>query len=258
MSQKLNLAYRYQNPKIRSHLASQFVLGTLSPKVQQRVIRLMQIDKELEQAIYQWQNRLEPINTNTDDVIPPKKVWQQLSQELFLTDKTSSSWWQSLFLWRGVSALSFALMLSLFIGKFGLEQTNIPPSLSLQGPNYLAILTSTEESNKTLPELIISAYKSPEAGQSELHIQWNKNTDNQQSFKLESDPSLTLWTIDKDTGQQVSLGPLVSTNNKQKLSVAQWQLIKSSKELWLTKGNKATDPVLFKGECLQLSSWKTS
>lgn len=258
MSQKLNLARRYQNPKVRSHLASQFVLGTLSPKVKQRVIRLMQIDKELEQAIYQWQSQLEPINTSTDDVIPPKIVWQKLSRELNFTKQTTPSWWQSLFLWRGVSALSFALMLSLFIGKLGFEQTNTPSSFALQGPSYLAVLTSTEESNKALPELIISAYKSPQEGQSELHIQWNKNTDNQQNFKLESDQSLTLWTIDKETGQQVSLGPLVSTNNKQKLSVAQWQRIKNSKELWLTKGNKETDPVLFKGECLQLSSWKTS
>ncbi|KZM44347.1 hypothetical protein OA92_06695 [Marinomonas sp. SBI22] len=258
MSQKLNLALRYQNPKVRSHLASQFVLGTLSPKVKQRVIRLMKIDKELEQAIYQWQSRLEPINTSIDEVIPPKKVWTKLSRELNFTKQTKPSWWQSLFLWRGVSAISFALMLSLFIGKLGLEHTNTPPSLALQGPSYLAVLTSTEESNKTLPELIVSAYKSPEAGQSELHIQWNKNTDNQQNFKLERDQNLTLWTIDKSTGEQVSLGPLVNTNNKQKLSVAQWQLIKNSKELWLTKGNKETDPVLFKGECLQLSSWKTS
>ena len=258
MSKKLTLADRYQNPKIRSHLASQFALGTLSPKVKQKVIRLMQIDPELEQAVYQWQNRLEPINTGTDDVIPPKKVWTELSRELNFSKQTKPSWWQSLFLWRGVSALSFALMLSLFIGKFGLEHTNTTPNLALQGPNYLAVLTSTEESNKALPELIVSAYKHSEAGQSELHIQWNKNTDHQQDFKLESDQSLTLWTIDKETGQQVSLGPLVSTNNKQKLSVAQWQQIKSSKELWLTKGNKITDPVLFKGECLQLSSWKTS
>lgn len=258
MPKKLNLAARYQNPKIRSHLASQFVLGTLSPKVKQKVIRLIKMDKELEQAVYQWQNRLEPINTSTEDVQPPKKVWAKLSRELDFSEQTKPSWWQSLFLWRGISALSLVLMLSLFIGQYNIEQTDSTPNLALQGPSYLAVLTSTKESNQVLPELIVSAYKSAEAGQSELHIQWNKNTDDKQDFILDNSQSLTLWAIDKNTGQQVSLGPLVSANNKQKLSVAQWQLIKNSKELWLTKGNSATDPVLFKGDCLQLSSWKTS
>lgn len=258
MSKKLSLARRYQNPIIRSHLASQFGLGTLSPKVKQRVIRLMQVDKMLEQEIYQWQNRLEPLNSNTDDVTPPSKVWKKLSHELDFSKQTKPPWWQSLFFWRGVSAISFALILSVFISKLGLEQTNTSPNSALQGPSYLAVLTATEESSKTLPELIVSAYKSPNAGQSELHIQWNQNTENKQGFTLKTSQSFTLWSLDKNTGEQVSLGLLINANSKQKLSIAQWQLIKNSKELWLTQGDKITDPVLFKGECLQLSSWKPS
>lgn len=263
MSKKLTLAGRYQNPVIRSHLASQYALGTLSSKVHQRVTQLMQIDDSLAREIFQWQNQLEPINQQIDEIKPPKKVWQKLSHELAF-NKAGSAWWQSLYVWQGATAFSFFLILGLFIWQPLIKDSVESSIVQLQGPSYLAVLSPnlTSEldkptaSKKPLPELIISAYKSPQAGQSELHIQWNKNTSDIEKFEFTETQKITLWAIDKNSGKQVALGPLISTNNKQKLSVAQWKLIKNSKELWLTKGDQMDDPVLFKGECLQLSNWQ--
>lgn len=253
MPEKLALAGRYQNPTIRTHLASQYALGTLSVKVQQRVSRLMLRDEMLEQEIHQWQNRLEPINHHIEEVTPPKKVWQKLREELRFNQNIAPSWWQSLFLWQGATAFSLIVVLSLFIWQQAIDSS----VETRQGPNYLAVLTAdkTLAAGDPSPKLIISAYKSTEAGQSELHFQWHQNIDDNQNFKRDKNQNFTLWAIDKISGEQVSLGALVSS--KQKLSIAQWQLIKNSRELWLTKGDKVGDPILFKGECLQLSNWKT-
>ena len=127
---------------------------------------------------------------------------------------------------------------------------------------HIAVLSadfdSDLEQNTRLPELIVSAYKSATPGQSELHFQWNKNAENTVSSAVKKLSKLTLWAIDKTTGKQVSLGIVESSLNTRLLSKVQWKLIKNSKELWLTQGDKVTDPVIFKGECLQLSSWKAS
>ncbi|OUR71167.1 hypothetical protein A9Q77_06860 [Marinomonas sp. 42_23_T18] len=265
MSKKLTLAARYQNPIIRTHLASQYALGTLTSKVQQRVTHLMLEDELLVQEVYQWQNRLEPINHHIDDVKPPQKVWRQLSETLAFKPANKTRWWQSLVVWQCATAFSLTFTLSLFMWQTDIDITTDSPLASLKGPSYLAILapntqliTSKSAIKEHLPELIITAYKSPQAGQSELHIQWNKNAEKKASFELDEKQNFTLWSIDKSSGKQVSLGSIISVNNKQRLTLTQWKLIKNSKELWLTRGNKETDPVVFKGECLQLSSWETS
>lgn len=259
MSEQLAHINRYHNPAIRFHLASQYVLGTLTPRVERRMSKLMKIDDELVKEIYQWQSKLQGINDEMPEAKPPTKVWYKLSRELAFNQAPAiRSWWRSLFLWQGATVFSILGSLSLIVI---LTQPNEVLN-TLQGPSYLAVLSadidSDSEQNKTLPELIVSAYKSPTPGQSELHFQWNKNAKSTHTFPPNKLKELTLWAIDKTTGKQVSLGSLAPNLNKQQLTKVQWKLIKNSKELWLTQGKKVTDTVIFKGECLQLSSWKAS
>ena len=46
---------RYRDPALRERLAGEYVLGTLSPRVQARMSRLMARDPDWWQWIEQWQ-----------------------------------------------------------------------------------------------------------------------------------------------------------------------------------------------------------
>ena len=118
MSAKLNPAQRYKNPAIRSHLASQYVLATLSSRVKRRFEALMKTDPELEREVYQWQNRLHAMNDNLEEQAPPERVWSELSRNLGMTDLEvkHESWWQrswrSLSLWQSATALLAIITIS--------------------------------------------------------------------------------------------------------------------------------------------------
>ena len=59
---------RYSQANIIEHLASQFVLGTLSHKVRQRVETLSQCNPLFEQAINGWQQNFIGLDHNTEQL----------------------------------------------------------------------------------------------------------------------------------------------------------------------------------------------
>jgi anti-sigma-K factor RskA len=73
---------RYQQPKVIEHLASQFVLGTLTSKVHSRVAKLAMQNVELEQAIQYWEDRLVTLDHQTDELPASESSWQAIAQQL--------------------------------------------------------------------------------------------------------------------------------------------------------------------------------
>ncbi|WP_432470722.1 anti-sigma factor [Amphritea sp. HPY] len=246
MSAKLNSAQRYKNPAIRSHLASQYVLATLSSRVQRRFEALLKTDPELEREVYQWQQRLDPMNNNLKEVPPPERVWSELSQTLNLKTNTATkqqeSWWHrgwtAIPIWRSATAMLAIITLSIAIW---------PSTNQIQSVDYLAVLQS--DSSVVEPELVIAAYKGAKPGESHLHLQWNDRVEKT------STSNLTLWTVSRENGQQISLGPVSVAETTRLLTPTEWKLIKNSAELLLIEGNSPSDPVRFRGPCLQLNPW---
>lgn len=246
MPAELSPPDRYQHPEIRAHLASQYVLGTLSSRVQRRFERLLRSDPELEREVYQWQHRLHPMNDPQHETSPPARVWAELTNSLNLNElQPQQSWWQkgwtALSLWRSATAL--LIMLSLSIAFW-------PPDLQVQPVNYLAVLQSDNSAEE--PELVIAAYKGAKPGESHLHLQWNER------ITSSSTRNLTLWTVSRDGGQQTPLGPVSSAETTRLLTPQEWQLIKNSAELLLIEGNDPDGPVRFRGPCLQLTPWNSA
>ncbi len=243
----MSRSLRYRHPEIRAHLASHYVLGTLSESVRRRFERLIREDPQLEADVYHWQQKMNPINDNTPAVQPPARVWKDLQRMM----KTSSAprqadpgllqrLWHLLPLWRSTSALLLIFSLALLL---------IPADQTVQPVNYMAIM----QSHPAQPEapMIISAYKGGAPGESHLHVQWN---DRMTSSDLNG---LTLWTRNRKDGSLMSLGPLQRASGTRLLSKPEWLAVKDSSELLAIRGQEPDGEIVYRGPCLQLSPWQT-
>lgn len=233
---------RYRQPHVREHLASHYVLGTLSERVRRRCERLMRQDPDFEGLVYDWQNRMNQINDELAPVAAPDRVWRnvqmQLDNERAEAPRTAG-FWSRLLVWRMSTALLVLLGLVLLLKP-------TPPVV--QAVNYMAVMQRVPAEAE--PTMIITAYQGDGPGRSQLHIQWNERLPRQELARL------SLWAIDRDSGDVTALGTLARAQPKRLLSKPEWLALKNSSELLVTQGDSPDDLVLFRGPCLQLSPWE--
>ena len=121
----------------RSVRAAEYVLGLASPAERAQVERDLERDFELRRAVYFWQDRLFPLTRIPDPTEPSPAVWSRIEQSLRQTDAPArAGWWQSLALWRTVSAVS--LVLAVAFGVRLLMPTAAPE-------RYLAVLQDEQK-----------------------------------------------------------------------------------------------------------------
>lgn len=241
---------RYHQAKVQDHLASQYVLGTMSPLCRRRTEALAQRIPELEARLYAWQQHMSPIHNHTQEVTPPDRVWQALAQEVGLTQKKPSllaRLWQSALPWRISTGVAFILLAALmFIFPM---QPNAPV---LQSASYMASLYQPSTVGAPLsgePQMVLMAYQSSEARPSQLRLQWNQRT-----TKADIE-GLYVWASSREDGQLTLLGVLSDLQKGRDLSKAEWAAIKNSAELLVTNGQNSNDTIRFQGPCVQLNAW---
>ncbi|RDE24966.1 hypothetical protein DV711_05175 [Motiliproteus coralliicola] len=237
----MSRSLRYQAAEVREHLASHYVLGSLSERVRRRCERLMREDSEFEAMIYLWQQRMNRLNDEVEPVQPPERVWQQLSGQMEADDHASGArrFWKGLAFWRGATALMLVACLAVWLW---------PQSPQFRSVNYMAVMQSLPEQPE--PPMIITAYKGDKPGRSQLHIQWNERLD---AMDLSG---LRLWAVDRETQALTDLGSLDAMQTNRLLTKPEWLAIKASQELLVVRGESPEGTVLFRGPCLQLSPWQ--
>lgn len=239
---------RYQQPQVRQHLASHYVLGTLSARVRRRCERLLQQDPELEAAIYHWQSQMNQINDSVDPVTPPSRVWPQVEAQINPTQVdpgSGSGLWFALPFWRSSTALLLVVCLGLIVQ---LTQTVRQPATG--AVDYMAVMQAVPAPEHAPAALVITAYQGDAPGRSKLHLQWNERQGPQQL------DGLSLWAINRESGEATSLGALDDNISPKLLSKPEWLAIKDSAELVVVRGSTVDGPVLYRGPCLQLSAWQ--
>jgi anti-sigma-K factor RskA len=242
---------RYQVPEIIDHLASNYVLGTLSTKVKNRVekLRLDFDHKDLNTRIQFWEKCMSPLNEKVPPLQPKLATWEKIQQELnFSTKKTSKKIWYNLlspkfYQWATVCSL-------LFIALFSVNTFYKEPSIG--SLSYVAVLAD----DKQQPQLVAATY-----GDSQTLL-----LDIVKLPVVASGEILELWVISKTDKQARSLGeiPLNVANVSRKLNDAQWRLIKDSDSLMIsieeTGGSPIGEPtgqIISRGACIRLSAWQT-
>ena len=85
---------RYRDPALRERLAGEYVLGTLSPRVQARMSRLMARDPDWWQWIEQWQQHLDPLLRQPQPAPPlPRQIWHGIAQGISPKPGPNRLWW---------------------------------------------------------------------------------------------------------------------------------------------------------------------
>jgi anti-sigma-K factor RskA len=104
----------YLDPERLEALAAQYVLGTLSRPARDRLEHLSRENESVAAAIRAWQNRLLPLADSLPPVDPPARVWPAILRRVH-GQRESSSIWDNLGLWRGLTLAGFATALALSV-----------------------------------------------------------------------------------------------------------------------------------------------
>lgn len=247
---------RYMNPEVVNHLASNYVLGQLTPIVRRRVDALRNnFDfNDIEKKINYWEQKLSPLNDSTQSVKPLPESWEKIQARLNMTSaveksaqeqnqKESFLSWQSLSMWRfsGVFSLIFCVALGF--------------SLLQQEPNlgelsYIAVLEDAQSDNST-PQVVASTYG--DSKKLVLDILTLPDIDEEESFEL--------WVTSKTDNQTRSLGEIPKGKSlfARELTDAEWRLIADSSYLIISVEDEGgspigepSDSVISRGLCIRL------
>ena len=115
----------YAREDLADALAAQYVTGTLRGAARRRFENLLSGHPALRAATDDWQDRLLPLAAAVAPVAPPARVWRSIEARLWPRtaaaaskagpSSATSSWWQQLVLWRGLSGLATAAVLVLAV-----------------------------------------------------------------------------------------------------------------------------------------------
>jgi anti-sigma-K factor RskA len=249
MSTKLN---RYQSPEIIDHLAANYVLGTLSTRVNARLNKLrLQIEfTELDKRIQFWEQKMSPLNEKTAEIAPKVETWQQIQAKLnhSVTQAPQKTPWYHFFnlrFYQVATACSLLLIALLSFQSIQLDEPN-PGSLS-----YVAVLADAKQS----PQVVAATY-----GESQTLL-----LDILTLPHINEDETLELWVTSKTDKQARSLGeiPTNVASFTRQLSDAEWRLIKDSDSLLITVEEAGGSPIgeplgeiISSGACIRLSAWQ--
>lgn len=256
---------RYQQINVVEHLASQYVLGTLTQRVQNRIITLRPTHDLLDQRINFWEEKLIHLDQQTPELPTQNATWNNIlsaieepEEQHETTSKQSGSakgfipwpltpllaWFTSPLKNRFASVLSIAALLMFtlyFINTNNQKVDNL---------SYVAVLTQTDGNAHIVAstygeskKLIINVINSPELPQDQTH---------------------ELWVVSKADNEARSLGviPRGKALIEQQLTQAQWRLIKDSDSLIITIEESGGSPigepgniVVSRGLCIRLKEW---
>lgn len=265
MSRKLNSPQqgetinmqRYSSPEVVDHLASNYVMGLLSPRVKKRVETLRRdIDyRKIEQRISFWEQKLSPLNEETPELAPLPETWQHIQNKLNMGQtaarinqqkSSKQSWWSSLSLvqWSGV----FSFVICAVIGFALVNPFGDPSTIERGALSYVAVL----EDNKQTPQVVAATYGNSK--QLVLDIISLPDIDAEESYEL--------WVTSKTDNQTRSLGeiPKGQASFDRALSDAEWRLIADSSYLIISVedegGSAIGEPsitIISRGLCIRLA-----
>ena len=235
---------RYDDPRLRDKLASEYVLGTLQGAARARFQSLMRYDPGLRSVVAEWESRLMPLARAGTDIAPPAHVWDALSKRLS-GEPRAQRWWDSLALWRGVAATgaAFALVLAIMTG---IAPEREPPM------SMVTVMNDTQGQ----PAMTVS-WPSMQAMRGEPYIRIKVM---QEHPVMAPGTAWELWMLPAGEGNPISLG-LITTDVDQVMRLKPelaarienaWGIAMSIEPKGGSPTGRPTGPVVMKGQCVKL------
>lgn len=107
-----------RSPGIRSALAGEYVIGTLTVAARRRFETLLENDPSLMGEVEAWQSHLYQLVELLPAHPPPVEVWEKLSHRIIPDETGAGGIWSSLLFWRTGTVLAgvFAIVLAISVG----------------------------------------------------------------------------------------------------------------------------------------------
>lgn len=180
---------RYHNEELSNELAKHYVIGTMSPLARRRFKKLMVKYSHLQQAVWHWEQILNPMAEELKPIAPDSQVWQSITARLGWTSKFRASTWWTISGWLATTA---SLLLVAYIW---MAQPVTPPT---QQPQALAVLQVEQNQpawvvQKTGNTLTVSVSSLPD---------------------IQPDQDFELWMLPANGQAPISLGLLPESGNK--------------------------------------------
>ncbi|MCB1865774.1 MAG: anti-sigma factor [Chromatiales bacterium] len=104
-------------PGIADRLAGEYVLGTLAGAARRRFERVAAADPTLSRRVRYWEQRLAPLASEVEPVVPPPAVWSAIERRLGWTRSEPAGaglgWWRFGALFASFAALALAVFVLL-------------------------------------------------------------------------------------------------------------------------------------------------
>ncbi len=231
---------RYQDSRVRTALAGEYVLGTLHGAARRRFERLLESDPALRGEVQSWESMLYPLTDALPDRAPPEHVWQSISARVGRPAPTPTAGiWDSLRFWRvgGLLATACALVLAVALG---IQLTREPEV------RYIAVVADGQDRSAWL---VTAQPRSATLVVRNLRPQ-----------EITGDRSFELWLLPPDGASPRSLGRLapdgestrsLSPRDAQSLPVGSGLAVSLEPRGGSPTG-QPTGPVLYQGRLLRL------
>lgn len=179
-------------PEDDNSLAAEYVLGVQTAELRETLAKRLQSDAAFAALVATWEVHLAPMNDEYEDAVPPAHIKTALFERLFPDiKKQRSGLWNSLALWRGLTAGAVALCL------FTIGTTLLKPEAVTPGTPIIASLQAD-----TGDVRFMAFY---ETGTNEIRL-------SKVSSQKPANRDYELWLIEAD-GTPQSLGVIADTDS---------------------------------------------
>jgi anti-sigma-K factor RskA len=218
-------------------------VGTLRGRARARFQSLLRYDPALRRTVADWEARITPLAAAAGEIVPPARVWKQLSRRIAGAPRGSGSR-ASLEFWRGlaVTSTAFVLILAAFVGMAPKPE---PP---------MAMVTVMND-DQGQPAMVVSWAEMKAMRDPHVRIKVV-----QQHPVMEQGTSWEMWMLPGGKATPVSLG-LITTDRDQVMKVNAalvpkmgdaWGIAMSVEPARGSPTGAPTGPVIFKGQCVKI------
>jgi anti-sigma-K factor RskA len=260
-----------RNPALVDQLAASYALGTLRGGARKRFEKLARVHASVRAAALLWQEQLASVTELQPDITPGPAVWTRINNLIQAEKQTKAmqtarllvqspvSWWASLSLWRGASAVgTLAAVAALFmVGNLsGLNQT-LGQQVSSLGSEVKSLSIRLDAT----PEIRYVAVLADDKAAASMLVTFDAKRSQLLlkrvgAFQEQPDKSLQLWAL-PEGGAPKSMGVMgrdailrMTIGNSDMASVPMLAVTLEVKG-GVPEGSGPKGPLLFKGALLK-------
>ena len=137
---------KFANEELRSKLAAEYVLGTMSAHARRRFEIKMKENPALRRAVADWEKRLTPLALALPEVEPPSRVWQAIESRIRPGNRARPGLWKSLSFWR-LSSIASGLVALVLLLLIAVPRPGAPPT---DGTRMVVVMNDLKTRNPAM------------------------------------------------------------------------------------------------------------